>query len=185
MWQPDEISVIVGSNVYWKVTTGKIDQVTETLTVLTIHLRYVVFVPSGAIKCLHEPQTSTTIYLYGSKVFRSQERSAISLTTRLLAARTWKTQSRRTSTSMLVNAVCVDVVSASVSMVTSYLNNSSQTSHLLGDYDDRHCVFVILHAQHISLTHVKNTRHLISIGSRGSKGCDSHESTAVVHRHSR
>ncbi|KAH8023363.1 hypothetical protein HPB51_013201 [Rhipicephalus microplus] len=111
-----------------------------------------------------------------------QEGSAISLTTRLLAAGTWKTRSLRTSTSMLVNVMCVDVVSASVSMVTSYLNNSSQTSHLLGDDNDRHRDFVILHAQHVSLTHVKNTLRLISAGSRDSKGCDSHESTAhAVH----
>ncbi|KAL3212150.1 hypothetical protein MRX96_000791 [Rhipicephalus microplus] len=87
---------------------------------------------------------------------------------------------------MLVNAVCVDIVSASVSMVTSYMNNSSQTSHLSGDDDDRHRVFVTLRAQHVSLTHVKNTLHIISIGSRKlSKECDSHESTAVVHRQSR
>ncbi|KAH8009811.1 hypothetical protein HPB51_019880 [Rhipicephalus microplus] len=121
----------------------------------------------------------------GARCFDLGERSAISLTTQLLAAGTWKMRSRRTSMSMLVNAVCVDVISASVSMVTSYLNNSSQTSHLLGDDNDRHCVFIILHTQHISLTHVKNSLCLTSIGSRDSKGCDSHESTAVVHKHSR
>ncbi|KAH8030859.1 hypothetical protein HPB51_012199 [Rhipicephalus microplus] len=120
------------------------------------YLRCGVLLPSGAIKCLHEPQTSTTIYLYGSKVSGSQERSATSLTTRLLAARPWKTRSRRTNTPMLVNAVCVDVVSDSVSMVTPYLNNSSQTSHLLGNHDDRHRIFIILHAQHVSLMHLKN-----------------------------
>lgn len=103
----------------------------------------------------------------------------------LLMAGTWMTRSRRTSTSMLVDAVCVDVVNASVSMVMSYLYNSPQTSHLLGDHDDRHRVFVILHAQHASLMHVKNTLRLNSIGSRDSKGYDSRESTAIVHRHFR
>ncbi|KAL3182708.1 hypothetical protein MRX96_034616 [Rhipicephalus microplus] len=70
-------------------------------------------------------------------------------------------------------------------METPYLNNSSQTSHLLGDHHDRHCVFVILHAKHISLTHVKNTLRLIDIGSGDSKGCDGHKSKALAHRHSR
>ncbi|KAL3201125.1 hypothetical protein MRX96_043083 [Rhipicephalus microplus] len=85
------------------------------------------------------------------------------------------TRSRRTSTSMLVNAVWVDVVSASVCMVTTYLNNSSQASHLLGEDDDRHHVCVILHAQHVILTHVKNTLRAIGIGSRDIKGSHSHE----------
>ncbi|KAH8034505.1 hypothetical protein HPB51_025167 [Rhipicephalus microplus] len=111
-------------------------------------------------------------------VFLAQERSTISLTTRLLSAGTWKTWSRRTTTSMLVNAVCVDVVSASMSMVTAYFNNSSQTT-----------TFWVTttrdNAQHVSLTHAKHTLRLISIGSGDSKGCDSHESTAVVHRQSR
>ncbi|KAL3215749.1 hypothetical protein MRX96_033484 [Rhipicephalus microplus] len=80
--------------------------------------------------------------------------------------------------------MCVDVVSASVSMVTPYLNNSTQTSHLFGDHHDKHRVFVILHAKHVSLTHVKNTLLLISVGPGDSKACDSNESMAVVHRHS-
>ncbi|KAH8009961.1 hypothetical protein HPB51_023017 [Rhipicephalus microplus] len=63
------------------------------------------------------------------------------------------------------HSVCVDVVSASVFMVTPYLNNSSQTGHLLGNHHDRHRVFVILRAKHVSITHIKNTLHLISIGS--------------------
>ncbi|KAH8029455.1 hypothetical protein HPB51_000551 [Rhipicephalus microplus] len=83
---------------------------------------------------------------------------------------------------MLITAVCVDVVGASVSMVTPYLNNSSQTSHLFGDHRGWHRAFAILHVKHIRLTHVKYTLRLISIGSGNWKGCDSHESTAVVHR---
>ncbi|KAH8038634.1 hypothetical protein HPB51_002758 [Rhipicephalus microplus] len=70
---------------------------------------------------------------------------------------------------MLVTAMCVDVVSASVSMVAPYLNNSSQTSHILGDHHDRHRVFVNMHAKHVSLTHVKNPLRLISTVSGGSK----------------
>ncbi|KAL3193563.1 hypothetical protein MRX96_016913 [Rhipicephalus microplus] len=72
-----------------------------------------------------------------------------------------------------------------MSIVTPYLNNSSQTSNLLGNHHEGHRVFVILHAEHVSLRHLKNTLRLISIGSEDGNGCDSHESTVVVHRHSR
>ncbi|KAL3183908.1 hypothetical protein MRX96_056436 [Rhipicephalus microplus] len=129
----------------------------------------------------HVRKSSIAMTKIGRDLVSLQERSSISLTTRLLVAGTWKRRSCRTS----INDVWVNVVSTSVSMVTPCLNNLSQTSHLLGDHHDKHRVFVILHAKHVSLTHVKNILLLISIGSGDGKGCDSHEPRAIVHRYSR
>ncbi|XP_037521503.1 uncharacterized protein LOC119398758 [Rhipicephalus sanguineus] len=33
-WQPEEISVLIGSDAYWQVTTGKIDRISSTITAI-------------------------------------------------------------------------------------------------------------------------------------------------------
>ncbi|KAH8041178.1 hypothetical protein HPB51_013838 [Rhipicephalus microplus] len=51
-----------------------------------------------------------------------------------------------------------------------FVEAAGQTSHLLGDHHDKHRVFVILHAEYVSLTDVKNSLRLISSGSGDRKG---------------
>nr|XP_037272742.1 uncharacterized protein LOC119164622 [Rhipicephalus microplus] len=134
------------------------------------------------LQCFHEPQTNTMIYQYRTKM-SPQERRAINLTTQSLAAGTWKRLRRRASGLMLITAVSIGVNGASV-LVTPDLNNSSQ-SHVSGNHHNMHPVFVVLHGEYFSLTHVKISLCRISTGSGDGKGCDSCESTAVVRRHSR
>ncbi|KAH8031215.1 hypothetical protein HPB51_014051 [Rhipicephalus microplus] len=122
------------------------------------------------------------IYQYRTKM-SPQERRAINLTTQSLAAGTWKRLRRRASGLMLITAVSIGVNGASV-LVTPDLNNSSQ-SHVSGNHHNMHPVFVVLHGEYFSLTHVKISLCRISTGSGDGKGCDSCESTAVVRRHSR
>ncbi|KAH8009328.1 hypothetical protein HPB51_014464 [Rhipicephalus microplus] len=104
----------------------------------------------GELKRSHELQTRSTAYLSGSKVF-PQEKSAMNLSTRSPVTGSRKRLRRRASRSMLITAVCVDVIGTGV-LVTPDLNNSSQTSHLWGDHHDRHRVFLILHAEYVRVT---------------------------------
>lgn len=66
------------------------------------------------------------------------------------------------------------IVGISGSMVVALdLRNLSQTGHFLCNYHNEDGMFEILHAEYVTIKHVKSGLHCISIGTKDGKGCDS------------
>ncbi|XP_037505817.1 uncharacterized protein LOC119382165 [Rhipicephalus sanguineus] len=58
-WQPEEISVLIGSDAYWQVTTGKIDRINERLTAIDTTFGWMVQGPVKSDK--HFPSSALFI----------------------------------------------------------------------------------------------------------------------------
>ncbi|KAH7963247.1 hypothetical protein HPB52_020256 [Rhipicephalus sanguineus] len=194
-WQPEEISVLIGSDAYWQVTTGRIDRINERLTAIDTTFGWMV---QGPVKSdMHFPSSALFISSSDSSAAdldvpsmrcldvigidgahsRTLEGSHHLFGSELGISKRNKNHpvdnavasGRKASMSTLILAAHVVIIGDRMG-VTPHLRNLSQIGYFMCEHHDEDSILEILHAEYIVIKHVKNDLHAIRVGLKDGKG---------------